>query len=80
MENDELNSQTDNKYDKDSDKAINARWIDNEGKEVEKVFGFNENAELVNSRAAMFGFLMLLLTEFVFNGAPATKSIFGIGL
>ena len=78
MENDELNSQTDNKYDKDSDKAINARWIDNEGNEVEKVFGFNDNAELVNSRAAMFGFLMLMITEIVFKGIPVTQSIFGI--
>tara|TARA_Y100001968_G_C18993854_1_gene542687 strand:+ start:141 stop:422 length:282 start_codon:yes stop_codon:yes gene_type:complete len=57
----------------------NAKWIDNNGNEVEKVFGFNDNAELVNARAAMAGFLMLILTELVFKGEPATKSIFGIG-
>ena len=54
------------------------KWIDNQGQAVEKVFGFNENAELVNGRAAMIGFLMLLLTELVFNGKPVTSSIFGI--
>ena len=59
--------------------SSDARWINNKGENVEEVFGFNENAELVNGRAAMFGFLMLLLTEFVFNGVPASKSIFGIG-
>tara|TARA_Y100001968_G_scaffold268259_1_gene258545 strand:+ start:1120 stop:1404 length:285 start_codon:yes stop_codon:yes gene_type:complete len=59
---------------------LEAKWIDNQGNEVKKVFGFNENAELVNSRAAMAGFLMLILTELVFKGEPATKSIFGIGL
>jgi len=62
---------------KQSDKG--PKWIDNKGNEVEKVFGFNENAELVNSRAAMFGFFMLILTELVFKGEAATKSIFGIG-
>tara|TARA_Y100001968_G_C19291890_1_gene684634 strand:- start:297 stop:581 length:285 start_codon:yes stop_codon:yes gene_type:complete len=62
------------------DGAQNAKWIDNQGNEVEKVFGFNKNAELVNSRAAMFGFFMLILTELVFHGQAATKSIFGIGL
>ena len=55
------------------------KWIDNQGNEVEEVFGFNQNAELVNGRAAMFGFLMLILTELVFKGVPASKSIFGIG-
>ncbi len=54
------------------------RWIDNNGEEVEQVFGFNNNAELVNGRTAMFGFLMLILTEIVFHGEPVTKSIFGI--
>ena len=62
-----------------SRKEENAKWINNNGEEVEEVFGFNENAELVNGRAAMFGFLMLILTEFIFNGVPASKSIFGIG-
>ena len=60
-------------------KEESAKWINNDGEEVEEVFGFNENAELVNGRAAMFGFLMLILTEFIFNGVPASKSIFGIG-
>ena len=39
-----------------------SRWVDNQGDEVEKVFGFNSSAELVNGRAAMIGFLMLILT------------------
>ena len=56
----------------------NAKWLDNEDKAVENVFGFNENAELVNSRAAMIGFLMLVLTELIFGGEPVTLSIFGI--
>ena len=56
-----------------------AKWIDNQGNEVEQVFGFNENAELVNGRAAMFGFLMLLLTELAYGGIPATKGLFGLG-
>ena len=54
------------------------RWVDNQGDEVEKVFGFNSSAELVNGRAAMIGFLMLILTELVFSGRPVTSSIFGI--
>ncbi len=54
------------------------KWVDNQGDEVENVFGFNSSAELVNGRAAMIGFLMLLLTELVFNGRPVTSSIFGI--
>ena len=56
----------------------NAKWLDNEDKAVENVFGFNKNAELVNSRAAMVGFLMLVLTELLFRGKPVTLSIFGI--
>ena len=56
----------------------NAKWLDNEDKAVENVFGFNKNAELVNSRAAMVGFLMLILTELIFGGEPVTLSIFGI--
>ena len=55
-----------------------SRWVDNQGDEVEKVFGFNSSAELVNGRAAMIGFLMLILTELVFSGRPVTSSIFGI--
>ena len=41
-------------------------------------FGFNDNAELVNARVAMIGFLMLILTELAFGGEPATLKIFGI--
>ena len=54
------------------------KWINNKGEEVKQVFGFNENAELVNARVAMIGFLMLILTELAFAGEPATKKIFGI--
>ncbi len=54
-------------------------WINNNGEEVNQVFGFSENAELVNGRAAMVGFIMLLVTEFVFGGAPAIHTLFGIG-
>ena len=39
------------------------KWINNRGEEVKQVFGFNENAELVNSRVAMIGFLLLILRE-----------------
>ena len=55
-----------------------SKWIDNRGEEVNDVFGFNASAELVNGRAAMVGFLMLILTELVFHGRPVTSSIFGI--
>ena len=55
-----------------------SKWVDNQGDEVKDVFGFNSSAELVNGRAAMIGFLMLLLTELVFKGKPVTSSIFGI--
>jgi len=60
---------TDNKY---------SKWVDNQGDEVKNVFGFNSSAELVNGRAAMIGFLMLILTELVLIGRPVTSSIFGI--
>ncbi len=63
------NSLTDNEY---------SKWVDNQGDEVKNVFGFNSSAELVNGRAAMVGFLMLILTELVLNGRPVTSSIFGI--
>ena len=56
----------------------NSKWVDNKGDEVKNVFGFNRSAELVNGRAAMIGFLMLLLTELVLKGRPVTSSIFGI--
>ena len=55
-----------------------SKLVDNQGDEVKNVFGFNSSAELVNGRAAMIGFLMLILTELVFNGRPVTSSIFGI--
>ena len=63
------NISTDNEY---------SKWVDNQGDEVKDVFGFNSSAELVNGRAAMIGFLMLLLTELVFKGRPVNSSIFGI--
>ncbi len=62
----------------DAVETIPAKWIDNDGKEVEQVFGFNENAELVNGRVAMIGFLMMIITELVFRGEPVTRSIFGV--
>ena len=55
-----------------------SKWVDNQGDDVKNVFGFNSSAELVNGRAAMIGFLMLLLTELVFKGRPVTSTIFGI--
>ena len=55
-----------------------SKWIDNSGEKVTEVFGFNASAELVNGRAAMIGFLMLILTELVFHGRPVTSTIFGI--
>tara|TARA_Y100001968_G_scaffold333256_1_gene395035 strand:- start:187 stop:504 length:318 start_codon:yes stop_codon:yes gene_type:complete len=67
-----------NHYDQKID-ASDAKWLNNENIEVEKVFGFNENAELVNARAAMLGFLMLIITELAFKGMPVTHSLFGIG-
>jgi len=60
------------------DGANDSKWIDNSGEEVKQVFGFNSSAELVNGRAAMVGFLMLILTELVLSGRPVTSSIFGI--
>ena len=55
-----------------------SKWIDNQGDDVKNVFGFNSSAELVNGRAAMIGFIMLILTELIFKGEPVTSSIFGI--
>ena len=55
-----------------------SKWIDNSGEEVNDVFGFNTSAELVNGRAAMVGFFMLVLTELFFHGRPVTSAIFGI--
>ena len=64
----------------DQNQSLNSypKWINNKGEEVKQVFGFNENAELVNARVAMIGFLMLILTELAFAGEPATLKIFGI--
>ena len=59
-------------------KIESSKWINNSGDEVKDVFGFNSSAELVNGRAAMVGFFMLILTELVFSGRPVTSSIFGI--
>ena len=64
--------------DKSSTENEQSKWVDNQGDEVKNVFGFNKSAELVNGRAAMIGFLMLILTELVFSGRPVTSSIFGI--
>ena len=71
---DNLNKDLDNT----SNKNEYSKWVDIQGDEVKNVFGFNSSAELVNGRAAMIGFLMLILTELVFNGKPVTSSIFGI--
>ena len=67
-----------NDIDNQSSRVETAKWVDNTGDEVKNVFGFNKSAELVNGRAAMIGFLMLLLTELVLKGRPVTSSIFGI--
>ena len=64
--------------DKNQSLSSYPKWVNNKGEEVKQVFGFNENAELVNARVAMIGFLMLLLTELAFCGEPATLKIFGI--
>ena len=78
----EQNSQMENQNSDFTNKSSNnnefSKWVDNRGDEVENVFGFNSSAELVNGRAAMIGFLMLILTELVFSGKPVTSSIFGI--
>ena len=78
----EKDSPMENKNDGITKKSLNdneySKWVDNQGDEVKNVFGFNSSAELVNGRAAMVGFLMLLLTELVFSGRPVTSSIFGI--
>ncbi len=80
MENNKLN---DSESTEDTENISNIKnqdpkWIDNSGEEVNDVFGFNPSAELVNGRAAMIGFLMLILTELVFHGRPVTSAIFGI--
>ena len=80
MENNELND-SESIEDFENIPTINnqaSKWIDNRGEEVNDVFGFNASAELVNGRAAMIGFFMLILTELVFQGRPVTSAIFGI--
>ena len=80
MENNKLNN-SESTEDSENFTTMNnqsSKWIDNSGEEVDDVFGFNESAELVNGRAAMVGFFMLILTELVFHGRPVTSSIFGI--
>ena len=80
MENNKLNY-SESSEDTENISTINnqdPKWIDNSGEEVNDVFGFNASAELVNGRAAMVGFLMLILTELVFHGRPVTSAIFGI--
>ena len=62
----------------ENDLQEEVKWIDNQGDEVKNVFGFNNSAELVNGRAAMIGFIMLILSELVFKGRPVTSAIFGI--
>ena len=78
----EKNSPMENQNDGISNTSLSnneySKWVDNQGAEVKNVFGFNSSAELVNGRAAMIGFLMLILTELVFSGRPVTSSIFGI--
>ena len=78
----EKDSPMENKNDGFTNKSLfnneYSKWVDNQGDEVKNVFGFNSSAELVNGRAAMIGFLMLILTELVFSGRPVTSSIFGI--
>ena len=80
MENNQINN-SESIEDSEDISTINneaSKWIDNSGEEVKQVFGFNSSAELVNGRAAMVGFLMLILTELVLSGRPVTSSIFGI--
>ena len=80
MENNQLND-SESTEDNENISTINdqeSKWINNSGEEVNDVFGFNASAELVNGRAAMVGFLMLILTELVFHGRPVTSAIFGI--
>ena len=77
-ENSPIENQNKNFNNKSLSNSEYSKWVDNQGDEVKNVFGFNSSAELVNGRAAMIGFLMLILTELVFSGRPVTSSIFGI--
>ena len=76
--NDTPNEKPNEDLENTSSESEYAKWVDNQGDEVKNVFGFNSSSELVNGRAAMIGFLMLILTELVFKGKPVTSSIFGI--
>ena len=80
MENDKLNDSEPIENLKNISTIDNqaSKWIDNRGDKVNDVFGFNASAELVNGRAAMVGFFMMILTELVFHGRPVTSAIFGI--
>ena len=79
MENENLYKEDHTKDSKNvNNRKSEGKWIDNSGDEVKDVFGFNNSAELVNGRAAMVGFVMLILTELVLKGRPVTSSIFGI--
>ena len=73
-----LNENLDENINNISTRSKYSKWIDNQGDDVKEVFGFNSSAELVNGRAAMVGFIMLVLTELVLKGKPVTSSIFGI--
>ena len=73
-----IENQNDDFTTKSSSDSEYSKWVDNQGDEVKNVFGFNSSAELVNGRAAMIGFIMLILTELVLSGRPVTSSIFGI--
>ena len=73
-----IDNQIDDYSTKSSTDSEYSKWVDNQGDEVKNVFGFNSSAELVNGRAAMIGFIMLILTELVLRGRPVTSSIFGI--
>ena len=72
-----MENQNDGFTNKSSSDNEYSKWVNNQGDEVKNVFGFNSSAELVNGRAAMVGFLMLIITELVFSGRPVTSSIFG---
>ena len=73
-----IENQNDDFTNKSSIDSEYSKWVDKQGDEVKNVFGFNSSAELVNGRAAMIGFIMLILPELVFSGSRGTSSIFGI--
>jgi len=58
-----IENQNDDFTDKPSTDNEYSKWVDNQGDEVKNVFGFNSSAELVNGRAAMIGFLAIILIE-----------------